>query len=178
MAPDGGIDEVAVNGRAGGGGSIGAELDFDVCFLLAVSGLCVDSAAGAVRRLDFSAEDCKAGFAGFPDFADLSGESALRLSRELSDDAGFAGLSLLCAGCSDLRSPFADLPGFAGNCACAGVFALPASSAAWAAPALKAIATAAAAIAASLHNVSRKAFTDTDLSAAARQSQPSSTRKD
>jgi hypothetical protein len=83
--------------------------------------------------------------------------------RRFSDEAGFAGLSLLFGGCSDLRSPFA---GFGADCA--GVFALSESCAARAAAVPKVIAKATTAIVASIEYVSRKAFTATDLSAPAR----------
>jgi hypothetical protein len=94
----------------------------------------------------------------------------------LSDEAGFAGLSPLCGGCSDLRSPFAGFSGFDTDGAC--VFALSESCAARAAAVPRVIAKATTGIVASIQHVSRKAFTATDLSAAARSSQPSSTRKD
>jgi hypothetical protein len=90
-----------------------------------------------------------------------------------SGEECFAGL---CGGCSDLRSPFAGFSGFGADCACAGAFALSCAVCAAAVP--KVLAKATTAIAASKQHLSRKAFTDTDLSAIARESQPSSTRKD
>jgi hypothetical protein len=82
-----------------------------------------------------------------------------------SGEECFAGL---CGGCSDLRSPFAGFSGFGADCACAGAFALSESCAVCAAAVPKVIAEATTAIAASKQHVSRKPFTDTDLSAVAR----------
>jgi len=169
ITPDGGIDEVAVTGRVGT--AVGAPLA--ACVLVAVSDLCVLSALRA-GSVDFSArveslpaEVCVAGFAGFPD---LSAASALCASWDLSDEAaGFVDLSALCGGFSDLRS---GLPALSGFCAdCVGVGAVVSEAGAACAAAQKAIAT-------SVEHVSRIAFTDTDLSAAARRLHPSSTRKD
>jgi hypothetical protein len=98
----------------------------------------------------------------------LSGASALCASRDLSDEAaGLAGLSNLSGGFSDLRSGFAALSGFCADCAGTGAVASGAACAA----------AAQQPIAASVTHVSRKAFTDTDLSAGARRLHPSSTRK-
>ena len=162
MTPDDGFDAVAVTGRAAGGG---AGTEFGVCFLLAFSDLCAASADSAVRGVDVSADVCRVGLAGLADFPDLSAESALLPSRMFSDEEGFAGL---CGGCSDWRSPFAGFSGFGPDCACAGAFSLSASCAVCAAAMPKVIAEATTAIAASKQHLSRKAFTDTDLSAVAR----------
>jgi hypothetical protein len=173
ITPDGGIDEVAVTGRAGTASGIAPGAPLPGCVLVAVSDLCKVSALRAAS-VDFSArveslpaEVCVAGFAGFPD---LSAASALCVSRDLSDEAaGFADLSPLCWGFSDLRSGFAALSGFCADCIGAGA-AVSEAGAACAVAAQKAVAARA-------KYVSRKVFTDTDLSAAARRLHPSSTRK-
>jgi hypothetical protein len=84
--------------------------------------------------------------------------------------AGFVDLSPLCCGFSDLCSGFAALSGFCADRAGAGT--VVSESGATCAAAAK------EAIAASAKDVSRKAFTDTDLSAAVRRLHPSSTGKD
>jgi hypothetical protein len=173
ITPDGGIDEVAVTGRVGTASGIAVGAPLAACVLVAVSDLCVLSALRA-GSVDFSArveslpaEVCVAGFAGFPD---LSAASALCASWDLSDEAaGFVDLSPLCGGFSDLRSGLAALSGFCADCV--GVGAVVSEAGAACAAAQKAIAT-------SVEHVSRKAFTDTDLSAAARRQHPYSTRKD
>jgi hypothetical protein len=168
MTPDGGIDEVAVTGRAGSCGCTATGADVCVCVLVVFSDLRTVSADGVVRELDLSAEGCAPVFAGFAGFPDLSAESALRPSRVLSVEPGFADLSPLCGGCSDLRSSFAGLSGFCGDGACAGAVVVSEFCAAAARrPIVKADATTRAS-AASVQHESRKAFTDTDLSAAAR----------
>src|SRR5262249_28289893 len=84
----------------------------------------------------------------------------LRSSRALSTEpGGFVGLSALFAGLSDLRSPWAGLSGFCADCGCVGVLSESDAACAAAAP---------SAIAATMKHVSRNAFTDTDLSVAAR----------
>jgi hypothetical protein len=185
MAPDDGFDEVAVTGRVGGDGPAGADLDgtdldgtdldckdldgsdLDVCFVVDLSDLPTASAEGAFCEPDLSAELGALAFAGL---VDLFAELALRSSRALSTEpGGFVGLSALFAGLSDLRSPWAGLSGFCADCGCVGVLSESDAACAAAAP---------SAIAATMKHVSRNAFTDTDLSVAARYLQPSSTRKD
>jgi len=173
MTPDGGIDEVAATGPVGTAGGIAAGAPLAVCFFVAFSDLCVLSALRAgspgfsARVVSLSAEGCGGDFAACPD---LSGASALCASRDLSDQAaGFAGLSDLSGVFSDLRSGFAALSGFCADCAGAGAVASDAGAACAAA--------AQQPNAASVTHVSRKAFTDTDLSAGARRLHPSSTRK-
>jgi hypothetical protein len=174
ITPDGGIDEVAATGRVGTASGAVADAPLEVCFLFAFSDLYVVSAvraasAGFAADVEpLSAGVCAVGFAGFPD---LSVALALCASRDFSDEAaGFVDLSLFCGGFSDLRSGLAGLSGFCGDCAGAGALASEAGAACADA--------AQQAIAASAKHVSRKAFTDTDLSAAARRLHPSSTRKD
>src|SRR4029077_2030237 len=134
--------------------------------LCKVSALRAASVDFSARVESLPAEVCVAGFAGFPD---LSVASALCVSRDLSDEAVvFADLSPLCWGFSDLRSGFAALSGFCADCI--GAAAAVSEAGAACAAAQKAIAT-------SVKHVSRKAFTDTDLSAAAQRLHPSSTRK-
>ena len=174
ITPDGGIDEVAVTGRVGTASGIAPGAPLAACVLVAVSDLCVVSALRAAS-VDFSArveslpaEVCVAGFAGFPD---LSAASALCVSWDLSDEAaGFVDLSPLCwrlfGFAFRLAQPY---PAFALT-----VLAWARSYRRRARPAR----AAQKAIATSVEHVSRKAFTDTDLSAAARRLHPSSTRKD
>jgi hypothetical protein len=174
ITPEGGIDEAAVAGRIGTASDPPAGAPLAACFFVAFSDLWVVSALRAAS-VDFSArvesltvEVCAVGLAGF---SDLPAVSALWGSRDLSDEAaGFVDLSPLFCGFSDLCSGFAALSGFCADWAGAGAV-VSESGAACAVAAKKAIA-------ASVKHVSRKAFTDTDLSAAARRLHPSSTRKD
>jgi len=174
ITPDGGINEVAVAGRVGTATGAAAGAPLAACFLGAFSDLRVVSALRAAS-VGFSAgvesllaEVCVVGFAGL---SDLPAVSALWASRDLSDEAaGFVDLSPVCCGFSDLCSGFAALSGFCADWAGAGAV-VSESGAACAVAAKKAIA-------ANVKHVSRKAFTDTDLSAAARRLHPSSTRKD
>jgi hypothetical protein len=173
IRPEGGI-EVAVAGLLGTASGAEAGSPLAACFLVAFSDLCVVSALRA-PSVDFSARVeglsaavCAVGFAGFPD---LSAVSALWASRDLSDEAaGFVDLSLLCWAFSDLCSGFAALSGFCGDWAGGGAVESESGAAC--------VAAAKRASAASVKHVSRKAFTDTDLSAAARRLHPSSNRKD